>query len=247
MHRILLGATLACFILPAAARPSQTEIPFVVSKTLPEVMIGAVVNTGRWEIRSFWLTWRGSNIKKGRCRLVHTKRGAGWFRTDRIRLEQGIPKQSWDKWDIQLRVDQITKESCHGVAIVPSSTPGRWHNFFLQPRGDARGQDSGENTEAKKPDGSTYPRLIRETGPNYTNEAQQAGVTGTSLIQIVVGADGRVDPDKIKVLHYLGFGLEESAIDEILNNWEFQPGTLLNGEPVSVYALVELAFSLREQ
>ena len=47
-----------------------------------------------------------------------------------------------------------------------------------------------------------------------------------------------------QILRGLGFGLDEKAIEEIANHWKFRPGTL-NGQPVDVWAVIEVSFTLR--
>ncbi|MEE8586851.1 MAG: TonB family protein [Acidobacteriota bacterium] len=58
----------------------------------------------------------------------------------------------------------------------------------------------------------------------------------------MVRRDGSVD--RIQVLRGLGHGLDEKAIQEISNHWKFRPG-LRAGQPVDVWAVIEISFTLR--
>lgn len=117
----------------------------------------------------------------------------------------------------------------------PSTRPGRGTGS-----GDSPGPGAGIETPGVG--GTSYPVLLQETMPNYTDEAIRAKVSGTLLLQVVVRKDGSVD--SFKILRPLGYGLEETAIKEIAQNWVFRPG-MKNGRPVDVYAIVEVAFTLR--
>lgn len=90
--------------------------------------------------------------------------------------------------------------------------------------------------------GVSPPELLVQTLPAYTDSAIKARVQGTVLLRVVVRRDGSVD--SIQVLRGLGHGLDEKAIEEIANHWKFRPG-LRNGQPVDVWATIEVSFSLR--
>lgn len=90
--------------------------------------------------------------------------------------------------------------------------------------------------------GVKNPVLIHQTIPSYTDEAIKAKVQGIVLLQAVIRKDGSVTD--FRVIRGLGYGLEEKAIQEIANNWKFQPGTR-NGQPVNVRATIEVQFNLR--
>lgn len=88
--------------------------------------------------------------------------------------------------------------------------------------------------------GVTQPSVIFKTDPEYTEEARVAKVSGTVLLQLIVGVDGLAT--KVKVVRNPGFGLDDSAVATIAK-WRFNPGTK-DGAPVNVYATVEINFRL---
>ncbi len=89
--------------------------------------------------------------------------------------------------------------------------------------------------------GVREPELIYRTLPGYTEEARKNRVEGIVLLQVVVRANG--SGDNAKIIRGLGFGLDESALKEVVTKWKFKPGTL-NGRPVDVQALIEVSFRL---
>jgi TonB family protein len=88
--------------------------------------------------------------------------------------------------------------------------------------------------------GVSPPVPIYKVEPEFTEAARKAKYQGTVLVQIVVGADGRVqDPRVVKAV---GLGLDEKAL-EAVKQWKFKPG-MKDGRPVPVYAQIEVTFRL---
>ena len=73
--------------------------------------------------------------------------------------------------------------------------------------------------------------------PVTPDAARQAGVSGVVILEIVIGADGRVRD--AKVLRSIPL-LDQAAIDTA-RQWRYEP-TLLNGAPVSVIMTVTVNF-----
>jgi protein TonB len=86
------------------------------------------------------------------------------------------------------------------------------------------------------------PQILKQSTPDYTDEAIKNKVEGIVILEAVIRKNGRVD--SFKVLRGLGYGLEEKAMQEISKNWRFRPGTL-EGEPVDVFATIEVQFNLK--
>jgi TonB family protein len=88
--------------------------------------------------------------------------------------------------------------------------------------------------------GVTAPVIIKESKPPYTAEAREAKTEGIVLLEAIVHKDGSVD--NFKVLRSLGYGLDESAMKTIAEDWLFKPG-MLNGQPVNIMVTIEISFS----
>jgi TonB family protein len=91
--------------------------------------------------------------------------------------------------------------------------------------------------------GVSAPRLIQKTEPRYSDEALKAKLVGTVVLKCVVEADGK--PRNFQVLHSLGMGLDENAIDAA-SGWRFDPGTK-GGQPVNTAATIQVNFRLLEK
>lgn len=84
------------------------------------------------------------------------------------------------------------------------------------------------------------PHALFTPEPKYTKSARKALIHGTTLLQVIIGVDGKVyDP---KVLKSLSPDLDAAAIAAV-KRWKFQPSTL-RGQPVAAIMKIEIAFSL---
>jgi protein TonB len=93
----------------------------------------------------------------------------------------------------------------------------------------------------------TQPVLVKEVKPNYTGDAMRAKLQGIVEMEAVVLPDGSVDPKSLRITRSLDatFGLDEEA-KKAVRQWRFRPGIeIRTGQPVPVFVLVELTFTLR--
>jgi len=88
--------------------------------------------------------------------------------------------------------------------------------------------------------GVTGPTLIYKVEPEYSEEARKAKFQGTVILLIVVDEHGK--PRDARVIHPLGLGLDENALEAIMK-WRFTPGKK-DGKPVAVQATIEVNFRL---
>ncbi len=88
--------------------------------------------------------------------------------------------------------------------------------------------------------GVTAPSLLYKVEPEYSEEARKAKYQGVVLLYVEVDPAGRAQ--NVRVLHSLGLGLDEKAI-EAVRKWKFRPG-YKDGKPVRVVAEVEVNFRL---
>ena len=88
--------------------------------------------------------------------------------------------------------------------------------------------------------GVTPPSLLQKVEPEYSDEARTARLTGTELLFVEIGPDGRAHNPR--VLQGLGLGLDENGIDAV-SAWHFRPG-IKDGQPVTVAATIEIHWRL---
>jgi TonB family protein len=86
----------------------------------------------------------------------------------------------------------------------------------------------------------TPPVPIEQPPPDYSPEAQAAGLEGSIYLVGTVGTDGLVRDFRVTVP--LGFGLDEMAV-EAVKRWRFEPG-LRNDAPVDVFTTLRVDFTL---
>lgn len=76
--------------------------------------------------------------------------------------------------------------------------------------------------------------------PDYSEEARKAKYQGTVTLYAIIGPDGK--PRNLKVLHSLGMGLDEKALEKV-RTWLFEPGKK-DGQPVAVAMNIVVDFHL---
>lgn len=89
--------------------------------------------------------------------------------------------------------------------------------------------------------GITPPVKLVFPQPRYTEEARQARIQGTVILQAVIDREGNVG--EVLIIKGLPLGLDDSAI-ETVQNWKFKPA-LRGAEPVAVYLNLMINFSLQ--
>ena len=85
------------------------------------------------------------------------------------------------------------------------------------------------------------PVRIYAPDPHYPEEARHARVQGVVILQTIIDTVGNVTD--VRILKGLPSGLTEAAV-EAVSSWRFKPATL-EGEPVAVYYLVTVSFSVQ--
>ncbi len=88
--------------------------------------------------------------------------------------------------------------------------------------------------------GVSAPVPIFKPEPEYSEEARKLKWQGSVLLSMIVDENGV--PQNIKVVHSLGLGLDQKAI-EAVQKWRFKPGQK-DGKPVPVFADIEVNFRL---
>ena len=88
----------------------------------------------------------------------------------------------------------------------------------------------------------TPPVLVERVEAKYPEQARKDGITGTVLLQLVVGTDGRVSESK--VARPAGHGFDEAAL-EAARALRFEPATQ-EGTPVAVQINYEVQFQLKD-
>ena len=109
--------------------------------------------------------------------------------------------------------------------------------------GPGRERGSGDGPYRPGSNGVTFPRLLREIAPQYTNAALQARVQGIVELLAVVNADGSVGGVWVTRPLDREFGVDDEAVRAV-RQWRFAPATQ-NGKPVAVVVPIELRFTIR--
>jgi TonB family protein len=88
--------------------------------------------------------------------------------------------------------------------------------------------------------GVSAPSILYKVEPQYTPEAKDDKIQGTVKLQVEITPEGVAE--NFLVLQSLDAGLDANAITAV-SNWRFKPG-MKDGEPVAVFATIEINFHL---
>jgi len=91
--------------------------------------------------------------------------------------------------------------------------------------------------------GTTIPKVLTRVEPQYTSEAAQARVTGTVVLQGVIGTDGSTKV--VKIVKPLTLDLTLSAV-EAIQQWTFIPANR-DGKEIPVSVVIEVHFGLENR
>ena len=86
------------------------------------------------------------------------------------------------------------------------------------------------------------PRLLSSPTPRYPPSGQRRGITGTVLLRIHVGPDGR--PEAVDLVQGSGSRELDRAAVEGVRRWRFAPATQA-GQPVQAAVQVPITFNLQ--
>ena len=165
--------------------------------------------------------------------------------TTRARLEKAKSLMSleirravtFDQWKKLQELQRVQTAALSTSASAPASTAGR-----AVPKAENAAPPQEEPVyQVGGPVSS--PVEIQNPMPAITPEARAKQISGSVLLSIVIGKDGTVR--NVKVLRGLGYGLDESAAETVTRKWLFKP-SMLNGQPVSVRADMEVTFRIRQ-
>jgi protein TonB len=88
--------------------------------------------------------------------------------------------------------------------------------------------------------GVSAPQLVHSVDPDFTDDARRANYQGTVSIELIVDSSG--SPQDIRIVHHLGMGLDQKAI-EAVRQYKFRPA-MYQGHPVSVQMVINVDFHL---
>lgn len=119
-----------------------------------------------------------------------------------------------------------------------AALPDFWRLYY-QAAATKAGYQPADSTVMRQDTVDKKAKLISKFEPESNQFAQDHGVAGMSLYDVVVGADGK--PGEIAVARPIGFGLDENAVAAI-RKARFEPA-MKDGKPVPV--LVDLVVQFR--
>ena len=139
---------------------------------------------------------------------------------------------------------KFAKEAAGELKLIPASSSEPPGSQSQAPPGGGHASASTPlkvcSAKNPAPPCGTPPRVIKGRDPDYSKEARKKNIEGTTVLWLIVGADGMTRD--IRVARSVGYGLDEEAINAV-KKWRFKPSTL-DGHPIDVQINVEVTFRL---
>lgn len=88
--------------------------------------------------------------------------------------------------------------------------------------------------------GVSAPEVVHSVEPEFTEDARKSNFQGTVAIQLIVDSQG--NPQDVRVVHHLGMGLDQKAVDAV-RQYKFKPA-MYQGHPVAVQLIIDVDFRL---
>jgi TonB family protein len=125
--------------------------------------------------------------------------------------------------------------------LAPSSPTSSASLGLLAPAASsASGKPAPQILKMLPPNGH-LPKILENPEPEFTTAAKILQYRGTSLVHIIVKADGTVGEPFI--VHPAGLGMDEEALRAVAR-YRFKPATGGDGAPVAVELNIEINFEL---
>jgi TonB family protein len=166
-----------------------------------------------------------------------------------------------DKWDSKMGKTAIEVEcgkaqpemadvikAMNAVFVAPDEPPAAavpdfWRAWLERKQESTRqivNPTTQEANVARVGRGVSPPHATYAPDPEYSEVARQAKYQATTVLWLVVGADGM--PRNIRISRPAGMGLDEQAVKAV-QTWRFDPAKK-DGSPVAVQINVEVNFTL---
>lgn len=232
---------------PLAAQPASKTLEFSLDPAEERpILFGAILRKRkRWKVYSVGLTLHSTDVGAQSCQMTLTGQGrAKKKRKDLSKGELGRYDLVPDHPDISIEIFEVSEHFCQGRLTVTSEKAQDWRGLSVGTADYVLTKGEDHLTPKPKDKGIKFPRLVHQTRPDYTRAAEDVRVQGTIMLQFVIDEAGKVDPESVFVLDMLGYGLEEKAIEEVLNFWQFLPGSK-DGSKAPFKVIIEITFTLR--
>ena len=99
----------------------------------------------------------------------------------------------------------------------------------------------GEAVDVKQV--SRPPTVLQQVVPQYPRQARSQGIEGLVLVRIIIGTDGRVEPESMRILRSVP-ELDAAALAAV-RQWRFSPALGRHGRMVRVIVDIPVQFSLK--
>jgi TonB family protein len=170
--------------------------------------------------------------------IAHDREGLAYVRSVDVDLVPPDPRLPEIKAARMRDIKDLTVIEIPPAELTPGSAPGASASV---PGEVAPPEDAIETEPAPAAGVVEEAKLLSRVDPVYPTTARRAGISGMVVLDVVVGADGRVTD--VEVQRGLPLGLSEAAV-EAVRRWQYRPAQGAAG-PVASRKVVRIEFRLR--
>jgi protein TonB len=127
------------------------------------------------------------------------------------------------------------------TGAVGSAVAGLVSSALKTSEGSGLGVASGDAVDLKQV--ARPPGVLKQVVPQYPRQARSRGIEGLVLVRVIIGTDGRVEPEHTRVIRSVP-ALDEAAVAAV-SQWRFSPAIGHHGRAVRVIIEVPVQFSLK--
>lgn len=240
VHGVALLAALFATRAPekAPARPEEPELVFLAFRPAPAAAPGAASSVSEAPQR---MASRHARTRPARLSVppvVPTPLPA----QPPAPVEEPAPeKPSEAAAEAVANVDAEASTGTGGAAGVGNVVGGLVGGVLDGQQGSGLGSTGGEALSVKQV--ARAPEVLQRVLPSYPRQARARGIEGLVLVRLIIGTDGRVEPENARVLQSVP-ALDAAALAAV-RQWRFSPAIGLHGRPVRVVIDVPVQFSLK--
>ncbi|KFE71271.1 Ferric siderophore transport system, periplasmic binding protein TonB [Hyalangium minutum] len=133
-------------------------------------------------------------------------------------------------------------ESAAGTGAMGAVVAGLVNSAAKEGVGTGLGVASGgEAVDVKQV--SRPPTVLQQVLPQYPRPARSQGIEGLVLVRIIIGIDGRVEPESLRIIRSVP-ELDAAALAAV-RQWRFSPALGRHGRLVRVIVDIPVQFSLK--
>ncbi|HSR53130.1 MAG TPA: energy transducer TonB [Acidobacteriota bacterium] len=238
---IWLGSFAGSWLVAQPSEDSTFEMDFPSDPQRQHVVGTVMRRDGKWRAYTFAIRVEESSRPMRRGLFHFTSADFSHREWLRRGTEQRFRPYN-ELMEFTFQVLEVDQGHLRAKVTIPGEMPGAWRVLSGPPPALPPGVLDFNRVRGEE--GIEGPRALKSRIPSYPQAARDASVNGKVILGFILDEEGHPKPESIHVARGVGYGLEEAAIEALLNDWKLAPARR-NGQPVPMWINVEFDFNIR--